>query len=72
MPSQVSDQELGEAILQTVQHNTFPQSEHVASAAVPSTALPVLLEVVGKAREDAKVGFLSKQLQIASPNSISY
>ncbi|KAH7131941.1 hypothetical protein B0J11DRAFT_480784 [Dendryphion nanum] len=54
MPSQVPDQELGDAVLQSVEHGTFPQSEHVASATVPSTALPKLLEVVGKAREDTK------------------
>jgi centromere/kinetochore protein ZW10 len=55
MPSQVSSEELGAAILQSVEHGSFPQSEHVASATVPSTALPKLLEVVGKAREDTKV-----------------
>ncbi|KAF2733729.1 WD40 repeat-like protein [Polyplosphaeria fusca] len=54
MPSQVSEKELGAAILQSVQHGSFPQSEHVASANVPSTALPRLLEVLAKAREERK------------------
>ena len=55
MASQTSEQDLGDAILQSVQHGSFPQSEHVASAPVPATVLPKLLEVVGKAREDTKV-----------------
>ncbi|KAF2876111.1 hypothetical protein BDV95DRAFT_674235 [Massariosphaeria phaeospora] len=52
MPPQVSDQDLGDAFLQSVQHGSFPQSEHVVSAPVPSTALPHLLDVVRKARDD--------------------
>jgi centromere/kinetochore protein ZW10 len=55
MSSQVSADKLGDAILQSVEHGAFPQDEHVASASVPSNALPELLEVVGKAREDTKV-----------------
>jgi len=55
MPSQVSDAQLGDALLQTVAYKRPPQDEHVASAAVPSTALPKLLEAVQKAREDTKV-----------------
>lgn len=55
MPSQVSDHQLGDALLQSAAHGAFPQDEHVASATVPSSALPKLLEVVAKAREDTKV-----------------
>ena len=55
MSSQVPDQSLGDAILQSVERGTFPQSEDVASAPVPSSALPKLLEIVGQAREKAKV-----------------
>ncbi|EMD90927.1 hypothetical protein COCHEDRAFT_1176510 [Bipolaris maydis C5] len=54
MPPQVSDEQLGDALLQSAQYGAFPQDEHVASATVPSTALPKLLEVVTKAREDTK------------------
>ncbi|KAF2684831.1 hypothetical protein K458DRAFT_301641 [Lentithecium fluviatile CBS 122367] len=54
MPPQVSDQELGDAFLQSVEHGSFPQSEDVASASVSADALPKLLEAVGKAREDTK------------------
>jgi centromere/kinetochore protein ZW10 len=55
MSSQVSAEKLGYAILQSVEHGAFPQDDDVASASVPSTALPKLLEVVGKAKEDTKV-----------------
>ncbi|KAJ4370614.1 ribosome biogenesis protein ytm1 [Neocucurbitaria cava] len=54
MPSQVSDEKLGDAILQSAEHGAFPQDEDVASATVPSSALPKLLEIVGKARENTK------------------
>jgi centromere/kinetochore protein ZW10 len=56
MSSQISVEKLGDAILQSAEHGAFPQEEDVASATVPSTALPQLLEVVGKAKEDTKVG----------------
>lgn len=56
MASQISDKDLGDAIIQSIEHGSFPQDEHVASAPVPATALPKLLEVVGKAREETKVG----------------
>lgn len=55
MSSQVSAEKLGDAILQSVEHGAFPQDEHVASASVPSSALPKLIEIVGKAKEDTKV-----------------
>ncbi|KAI4642376.1 hypothetical protein J4E93_007524 [Alternaria ventricosa] len=54
MPSQVSDEQLGDALLQSAAHGAFPQDQDVASATVPSSALPKLLEVVAKAREETK------------------
>ncbi|KAF2259844.1 hypothetical protein CC78DRAFT_502567 [Lojkania enalia] len=54
MPSKASIQELGDAVLQSVEYGSFPQSEDVASANVPPEALPKLLEVVNTAREDTK------------------
>ncbi|KAJ4336220.1 ribosome biogenesis protein ytm1 [Ascochyta clinopodiicola] len=54
MSSTVSDEQLGDAILQSAEHGSFPQDGDVASAAVPSSALPKLLEKIGKAREEAK------------------
>lgn len=55
MPASVSDEVLGDAILQSAENGSFPQDGDVASATVPSSALPKLLEKVGKAKEDAKV-----------------
>ncbi|KAL6156121.1 ribosome biogenesis protein ytm1 [Exserohilum turcicum] len=54
MPLPVSDEQLGDALLQSAQHGAFPQDEQVASAPVPSSALPKILEVVEKAREDTR------------------
>ncbi|KAJ4339062.1 ribosome biogenesis protein ytm1 [Didymella glomerata] len=54
MPPKVSDEQLGDAILESAEHGSFPQDGDVASATVPSSALPKLLEKVEKAREDAK------------------
>ena len=69
MPSTVSDEQLGDAILQSAEHGSFPQDGDVASAPVPSRALPKLLEKVGKAREDAKVSG-NDTLRAASANYI--
>ncbi|KAK7179738.1 is centromere binding protein at prophase [Paraphaeosphaeria sporulosa] len=54
MSAPVSDQELGEALLHSVQHGTFPQSESVSSAPVPAAALPRLRQTLEKARDDTK------------------
>jgi centromere/kinetochore protein ZW10 len=55
MPSKISEKELGDAIIQSVEHGVYPESEDVASAELPPTALPNLLEAIGKARENVKV-----------------
>jgi centromere/kinetochore protein ZW10 len=55
MAPKVSDEQLGDAILESAEHGSFPQDGDVASATVPSSALPKLLEKVGKAKEDARV-----------------
>jgi centromere/kinetochore protein ZW10 len=64
MSTQVSAEKLGDAILQSVEHGAFPQDEHVASATVPSSALPKLLEIVGKAKEDTKVRAINCRFKI--------
>lgn len=55
MAQQVSEEKLGSAILQSIEHGAFPQEEDVASATVPSSALPKLRELLLKAKEDTKV-----------------
>lgn len=51
----VSDEQIGDAILQSAEHGSFPQDGDVASATIPSSTIPKLLEKIGKAREDVKV-----------------
>jgi hypothetical protein len=63
MAPQVSDEQLGHAVLESVEHGSFPQSEDVASAEVSSAALPKLLEVMSAAREKTKVCFSTKNLE---------
>jgi centromere/kinetochore protein ZW10 len=55
MSSQVSDEQLGDAILQSAENGSFPQDEQVASAAVPASALPKLIATINEARENTKV-----------------
>lgn len=55
MSASVSDQELGDSLLHSVESGSFPQSEHLASAPVGSEALPKLRQTLEKARDDTKV-----------------
>ncbi|KAF2749467.1 hypothetical protein M011DRAFT_419823 [Sporormia fimetaria CBS 119925] len=54
MAPSVSNQDLGDAVLDSIRNGAFPQSEQVASAQVTTEALPKLLDIVRKAREDAR------------------
>ncbi|OCK75915.1 hypothetical protein K432DRAFT_446386 [Lepidopterella palustris CBS 459.81] len=54
MPPRISEEELGNVILKSVEYGAYPESEHVASAELPPAALPNLLEVIGNARENVK------------------
>ncbi len=55
MPSQVPDEQLAQAVLQSAKDGVYPESEEVITADVPATTLPVLLELLDKAREEVKV-----------------
>lgn len=55
MPSQISDRQYGQAVLNSVQSGTYPESEEIVAAVVPSSALPTILKLVDQAREDVKV-----------------
>lgn len=59
MPSAVEDRQLGQAVLDSVQYGSYPESEDVISAEVPPTAIPSILKLLGQAREGVKVCFLS-------------
>jgi hypothetical protein len=69
MQSQISNEQLGEAVLKSVQYGVFPDSEEVISADVTASALPVVLGVLDGARDDLKVAtFLATKTRlIANP-----
>ncbi|KAF2804285.1 uncharacterized protein BDZ99DRAFT_575515 [Mytilinidion resinicola] len=54
MASQISDEALGSVILHSVTYSSYPDSEDVASAELPPSALPNLQKVLEEAREDIK------------------
>lgn len=55
MPSQISDRQYGQAVLNSVQSGTYPESEAIVAAELPPSALPTILKLVDQAREDVKV-----------------
>ncbi len=55
MPSTVSDKQLQQAVLESVQDGAYPESEAVISAELPPTALSGLLARFEQAREDLRV-----------------
>lgn len=55
MPSNLLDRHHGQALLDSIQNGSYPESEEVISANLPSTAIPDILELLKQAREDIKV-----------------
>lgn len=55
MPSTIADQHHGQALLDSIQNGSYPESEEVISADLPSTAIPDILELLKQARKDVKV-----------------
>lgn len=55
MPSQILDRQYGQAVLNSVQSGTYPESEAIVAAELPPSALPTILKLVDQAREDVKV-----------------
>jgi protein transport protein DSL1/ZW10 len=55
MEAQITDEQLGEAVLKSVQYGVYPDLEEVISADVPDSALPAVLEILNNARNDIKV-----------------
>ncbi|KAI4208369.1 MAG: hypothetical protein LQ348_000220 [Seirophora lacunosa] len=54
MPSTVTAYQLGEAILDAVQHSSYPESEDIISADFPPSAFPQALDLLNTAREEVK------------------
>ena len=62
MPSQISHDAFGQALLHSIQDGGYPEAEEVVSAELPSSALPMVLELLTQARVDVKVRGGSKYL----------
>jgi len=56
MSSNPSEDELVQAVLQTIDNGAYPESEEIASAELPVGVLPKLLDAVNQARSNVKVG----------------
>ncbi len=55
MPSRITPQQYGQAVLEHVQTGVYPESEEVISADFPPSALPEVSKLIEQAREDVKV-----------------
>ena len=55
MPQLFSDSEYGQAVFGSVQNGAYPESEELISAEFPPSALPGVIKLLEKAREDVKV-----------------
>lgn len=60
MPSRITPQQYGQAVLEHVQTGAYPESEEVISAEFPPSALPEVLGLIEQAREDVKVCFYGR------------
>jgi hypothetical protein len=66
MSPKASREEVVDALVDYVEADIYPTSEHVASAALPNSALPSLLEGVQKGRNAVEVILAIRP--IAAPN----
>ena len=55
MPKPFSDSEYGQAVFESVQSGAYPESEELVSAEFPPSALPCVIKLLEKARDDVKV-----------------
>ena len=55
MPSRITPQQYGQAVLEHVQTGAYPESEEVISADLPPSALPEVSKLIEQTREDVKV-----------------
>lgn len=63
MPPTVTAYQLGEALLDAVQCNSYPESEAIISADFPPSAFPQALELLSSALEEVKVHTPSTRLR---------
>ena len=55
MPSRISDDQLGQAVLQSVQDGRFPEEEAVITAKLQTAAFAGLSELLEVAQDEVKV-----------------
>ena len=55
MPSAVSDCHYAQAVLDSVQNGSYPESEEVIAAELPPKAIPSVLKLLAQARNEVKV-----------------
>ena len=60
MPSRITPQQYGQAVLEHVQTGAYPESEEVISAHLPPSALPEVSKLIERARENVKVCIYSR------------
>ena len=59
MPSRITPQQYGQAVLEHAQTASYPEDEDVVSAELQPSALPEVSRFIGQAREDVQVGRVS-------------
>ena len=62
MPSQISDEQFGDAIVKSVEDAAFPEDGDVISSKLPSSALATLSNLLEQARTDVEVCLLTSHL----------
>ena len=55
MPSHITPQQYGQAVLEYVQTGAYAESDEIDSAELPPSALPEVSKLIEQAREDIKV-----------------
>lgn len=58
MPSKLGGQHHGQALFESIQNGSYPESEEVIAADLPPTAISDILKLLRQAREDVKVRIL--------------
>ena len=67
MPSRITPQQYGQALLEHVQTGAYPESEEIVSADFPPSALPQVSKLIEQAREDVKVCFHYRSTSNSKP-----
>ena len=61
MPSQITHQQYGQAVLEHVQTGVYPESEAIISADLPPSVLPDISELIEHAQDEVKVSPATRQ-----------